>query len=148
MITPQVVREASTSKSCQTSTRCTNTSITSSELTTLPSAFSLGRSHPRSVQLPRRQLGRNFKPRPALPLTMPLPSDEAQSFQPRVVFTSPVLFLEHQLNFETCTNFLETATSAATQVASPKLTKCATPFFARVHHSFDSLLDQPQNAPD
>ena len=64
---------------------------------------------------------------------MPFPSDEAQSCQPRVVFIYPVLFQEHQLNFETCTNSLEAATSAVTQVATSQLARCATIPLAHVH---------------
>ena len=85
------------------------------------------------MQLPRRQLGRNFKQRPALLLTMPILSDKARSSQPRAIFTLPEHFQEPLSVFEICTKTLEAATSAAIRVATPQLARCATPLFAHVH---------------
>ena len=64
---------------------------------------------------------------------MPFQSDEAQSSQPRVVIMFQEPFLENHLNLETCTNFIEADTNAATQVATPQLSICATFPLAHVH---------------
>ena len=64
---------------------------------------------------------------------MPFLSDKARSSQLRAIFTLPAHFQEPQSVFEICTNTLEAATSAATQVATPQLARCATFPLAHVH---------------
>ena len=131
------------------STRGTTTSIASSEPTALPSAFSLGRSHPQVGAAPSSAAGAQRQTASSSAAYDAFPIGQGSVVPATSGLHLPGALPRTQIEFRDIQEFPggnyqrsdPGDFSPARQVRDSSLRP-------RAHHSFDSLLDQPQHASD